>query len=256
MKKSFLVVLMFAKAAFAQAQVGNGLIFDDVFPDLPVMAAAPLRLTPCSASGINVVDSYSANVDEMFGLKNRLVQWAYMDCPSFSPEHAVKCIVISGQPYLVAVTASKNIWYNQPKNVEIISDTLQVSREQAGQLDALFRLAVETSSFMPYPRAVFTDENGNKTLKGGFPDVAILDGNSYTFFSECRAAMCRNQFSDNPIKALVDIGTDLYGAVKAKDMEAVNKILERVESTKQSLLVAAPDWYAEYLEAMTNDLWK
>ena len=177
-----------------------------------------------------------------------------MDLPSFSPEYAVKCIVISGQPYLVAATASKNIWYNQPANVEILSDTLQVTNKQAGQLDALFRLAVETSTFMPYPPIIYTDDNGNKTLKGGL-EAVMVDGNSYTFFSERRAATCRNQLSPGVLKDLIEIGTSLYQAVKAKDIDAVNIVLERVEPTKQALFKVAPDWYPDYLEAKTNDLW-
>lgn len=259
MKKYFFVALMFAQAVFASAQVLNNKHYDDLsdfLADFAEVPSVPPRLTPCSASRIDIVDSYSAIVDDLFGVNGRRVQWAFVDRPSFSPEYAVKCVAVSGQPCLVAVTASKNIWYNQPQNVEVMADTLQVGMEQAGRLDALFRLEVETSSFMPYPRPVYTDENGNKTLKGGLPDVVLVDGNYYTFISEGRAAGCRNQFAQTPLKDLVDISMELYQAVKAKDMDAVNKVLERVEPTKQSLLVAAPEWYAEYLEAMTNDLWK
>lgn len=216
----------------------------------------PARLTPSVSSRIPVVDSYSAIVDDMFELNGRRVQWAFSDRPSFNPEYAVKCIGIDGQPYLVAVTASKNIWYNKPENVTVTADTLKVSKEQAGRLDALFRVAVETSSFMPYRKPVFTDENGNKTLKGGPFEVVLVDGNSYTFFSEGRSAGCRNQLGSGPLKDLVDIGIALYQAVKAKDLDAVNKVLERVEPTKQSLFAAAPEWYPEYLEAKTNDLWR
>ena len=109
---------------------------------------------------------------------------------------------------------------------------------------------------MPYRRLVLTDENGNKTLKGGIPEAVLVDGNSYTFYSEGRTAMCRNQFGEGPLKNLVDIGIALYKAVKAKDLDAVTKVLDRVEPTKQSLFAAAPDWYPEYLEAKTNDLWR
>ena len=109
---------------------------------------------------------------------------------------------------------------------------------------------------MPYRRLVLTDENGNKTLKGGIPEAVLVDGNSYTFYSEGRTAMCRNQLGEGPLKNLVDIGIALYKAVKAKDLDAVTKVLDRVEPTKQSLFAAAPDWYPEYLEAKTNDLWR
>lgn len=259
MKKFFLIASAFALCLCASAQLDpKSIDLDDTFDflaDLPPLPSAPPHLTPSAPSYIGVVDSYSEIVDDMFELYGRKVQWAFVDRPSFSPEYAVKCIGISGQPYLVAVTASKNIWYNSRPNVEVIGDTLQVSMEQAGQLDALFRLAVETSSFMPYPKHVFTDENGNKTLKGGPVEVVLVDGNSYTFYSEGRTAMCRNQLGEGPLKNLVDIGIALYKAVKAKDLEAVTKVLDRVEPTKQSLFAAAPEWYPEYLEAKTNDLW-
>lgn len=256
MKKIILFASAFAITLCASAQNSESekekieSLLGYELPDL-----GPARLTPSVSSHVPVVDSYSAIVDDMFELKGRRVQWAFSDRPSFDPEYAVKCIGIDGQPYLVAVTASKNIWYNKPENVTVTADTLKVSKEQAGRLDALFRVAVETSSFMPYRKPVFTDEEGNKTLKGGPVEVVLVDGNSYTFFSEGRSAGCRNQFA-GPIKDLVDIGIALYQAVKAKDLDAVNKVLERVEPTKQSLFAAAPEWYPEYLEAKTNDLWR
>ena len=259
MKKLFLIASAFALCLCASAQLDpKSIDLDDTFDflaDLPPLPSAPPHLTPSAPSYIGVVDSYSEIVDDMFELNGRRVQWAFEDRPSFSPEYAVKCIGTS-EPILVATTASKNIWYNQPKNVEVLADTLPVSKEVAAKLDALFRLAVETSSFMPYPKHVFTDDNGNKTLKGGPFEVVLVDGNSYTFFSEGRSAGCRNQLGEGPLKNLVDIGIALYKAVKAKDLDAVNKVLERVEPTKQSLFAAAPDWYPEYLEAKTNDLWR
>ena len=107
---------------------------------------------------------------------------------------------------------------------------------------------------MPYPPTIYIDENGDKTLKGGL-EAVLVDGNSYTFFSERRAATCRNQLSPGVLKDLIEIGSSLYQAVKAKDIDAVNKVLERVEPTKQVLFEAAPEWYPDYLEAKTNDLW-
>ena len=257
MKKFFLIASAFAMTLCASAQSFESQkekiesLLGYELPD-----PGPARLTPSVSSHIPVVDSYSAIVDDMLDLNGRRVQWAFSDHPSFDPEYAVKCIGIDGQPYLVAVTASKNIWYNKPENVTVTADTLKVGKEQAGRLDALFRVAVETSSFMPYRKPVFTDEEGNKTLKGGPFEVVLVDGNSYTFFSEGRSAMCRNQFGEGPLKNLVDIGIALYKAVKAKDLEAVTKVLDRVEPTKQSLFAAAPDWYPEYLVAKTNDLWR
>ena len=245
MKKLLLFASAFALTLCASAQ--NSVT-------LAVPAQVPQRLTSSSPSGLEVSDNYHSIVTNMMDLNDRKVRWAFQDCPSFDPEYAVKCIVISGQPYLVATTASKNIWYNQPKNVEIFADTLPVSKEQAGQLDALFRLAVETSSFMPMPQPVNTDENGKKTLKGGIV-VTMMDGNSYTFFSEGRSAGCRNQTFAGPCKDLIEIGMSLYQAVKAKDANAVNIVLERIEPTKQALFKVAPDWYPDYLEAKTNDLW-
>ena len=245
MKKFFLIASAFALTLCASAQ--------SVFT-LEVPVKVPKHLTPSSPSGIQITDNYGSIVNNMMEMNDRKVRWAFLDIPSFSPEYAVKCIVISGQPYLVAATASKNIWYNQPANVEILGDTLQVTNEQAGQLDALFRLAVETSTFMPYPPTIYIDENGDKTLKGGL-EAVLVDGNSYTFFSERRAATCRNQLSPGVLKDLIEIGSSLYQAVKAKDIDAVNKVLERVEPTKQVLFEAAPEWYPDYLEAKTNDLW-
>jgi hypothetical protein len=247
MRKLFLIVLVFAQAVCASAQSSF---------KVAVPVNVPKCLTPSARSSVAVVDNYATIVTDMFGLTDRRVQWAFEDRPSFDPEYAVKCIGIDGQPYLVAVTASKNIWYNKRESVKVISDTLKVSKELAGKLDALFRVAVETATFMPYRRLVLTDENGNKTLKGGIPEAVLVDGNSYTFYSEGRTAMCRNQLGEGPLKNLVDIGIALYKAVKAKDLDAVTKVLDRVEPTKQSLFAAAPDWYPEYLEAKTNDLWR
>ena len=257
MKKLFLIASAFALCLCASAQNFESVreriesLFDIELPD-----PGPAHLTPTYSYRIPESDSYHAIVEDMLDLYGRRVQWAFEDRPSFDPEYAVKCIGIDGQPYLVAVTASKNIWYNKPENVTVTADTLKVSKEQAGRLDALFRVAVETSSFMPYRKPVFTDEEGNKTLKGGPVEAVLVDGNSYTFFSEGRSAGCRNQFGSGPLKDLVDIGIALYQAVKAKDLDAVNKVLERVEPTKQSLFAAAPEWYPEYLEAKTNDLWR
>ena len=246
MRKLFLIVLVFAQAVCASAQSSF---------KVAVPVNVPKCLTPSTRSSVAEVNNYAAIVTDMFGLTGRRVQWAFEDRPSFDPEYAVKCTGSSEQPLLVATTASKNIWYNQPQNVEILADTLPVSKEVAAKLDALFRVAIETSSFMPAPQEVTVDENGNKTL-GIHIVVAQMDGNSYTFFSEGRSAGCRNQFGSGPLKDLVDIGIALYQAVKAKDLDAVNKVLERVEPTKQSLFAAAPEWYPEYLEAKTNDLWK
>lgn len=257
MKKFFLIASALAMSLCASAQNFESdrerieSLFDIELPD-----PGPAHLTPTYSYRIPESDSYHAIVEDMLDLYGRRVQWAFEDRPSFDPEYAVKCIGIDGQPYLVAVTASKNIWYNKRESVKVISDTLKVSKELAGKLDALFRVAVETATFMPYRRLVLTDENGNKTLKGGIPEAVLVDGNSYTFYSEGRTAMCRNQFGEGPLKNLVDIGIALYKAVKAKDLEAVTKVLDRVEPTKQSLFAAAPDWYPEYLEAKTNDLWR
>ena len=133
MKKFFLIASAFAMSLCASAQLDpKSIDLDDTFDflaDLPPLPSAPPHLTPSAPSYIGVVDSYSEIVDDMFELYGRKVQWAFVDRPSFSPEYAVKCIGISGQPYLVAVTASKNIWYNSRPNVEVIGDTLQVSME-------------------------------------------------------------------------------------------------------------------------------
>ena len=244
MRKSVLSAFAFAISLCASAQNSY---------KVAVPVNVPKCLTPSTRSGIAVADSYAAIVTDMFELTGRRVQWAFEDRPSFDPEYAVKCIGTS-EPILVATTASKNIWYNQPKNVEVLADTLPVSKEVAAKLDALFRVAIETSSFMPAPQEVTVDENGNKTL-GIHIVVAQMDGNSYTFFSEGRSAGCGNQHY-GPCKDLIEIGHELYLAVKSKDLSAITKVLEKVEPTKQSLFVSAPDWYPDYLEAKTNDLWK
>ena len=244
MRKLFLIVLVFAQAVCASAQSSF---------NVAVPVNVPKCLTPSARSSVAEVNNYAAIVTDMFGLTGRRVQWAFEDRPSFDPEYAVKCIGTS-EPILVATTASKNIWYNQPQNVEVLADTLPVSKEVAAKLDALFRVAIETSSFMPAPQEVTVDENGNKTL-GIHIVVAQMDGNSYTFFSEGRSAGCGNQHY-GPCKDLIEIGHELYLAVKSKDLSAITKVLEKVEPTKQSLFVSAPDWYPDYLEAKTNDLWK
>jgi len=244
MRKLFLIVLVFAQAVCASAQSSY---------KVAVPVNVPQRLTPSARSSVAVVDNYAAIVTDMFGLTDRRVQWAFEDRPSFDPEYAVKCIGTS-EPILVATTASKNIWYNGRPNVEVLADTLPVSKEVAAKLDALFRVAIETSSFMPAPQEVTVDENGNKTL-GIHIVVAQMDGNSYTFFSEGRSAGCGNQHY-GPCKDLIEIGHELYLAVKSKDLSAITKVLEKVEPTKQSLFVSSPDWYPDYLEAKTNDLWK
>ena len=244
MKKFFLIASAFAFCLCASAQSSF---------NVAVPVNVPKCLTPSARSSVAEVNNYAAIVTDMFGLTGRRVQWAFEDRPSFDPEYAVKCIGTS-EPILVATTASKNIWYNQPKNVEVLADTLPVSKEVAAKLDALFRVAIETSSFMPAPQEVTVDENGNKTL-GIHIVVAQMDGNSYTFFSEGRSAGCGNQHY-GPCKDLIEIGHELYLAVKSKDLSAITKVLEKVEPTKQSLFVSAPDWYPDYLEAKTNDLWK
>ena len=244
MKKFFLIASAFAFCLCASAQSSF---------KVAVPVNVPKCLTPSARSSVAEVNNYAAIVTDMFGLTGRRVQWAFEDRPSFDPEYAVKCIGTS-EPILVATTASKNIWYNQPKNVEVLADTLPVSKEVAAKLDALFRVAIETSSFMPAPQEVTVDENGNKTL-GIHIVVAQMDGNSYTFFSEGRSAGCGNQHY-GPCKDLIEIGHELYLAVKSKDLSAITKVLEKVEPTKQSLFVSAPDWYPDYLEAKTNDLWK
>lgn len=244
MRKLFLIVLVFAQAVCTSAQSSF---------KVAVPVNVPKCLTPSARSSVAEVNNYAAIVTDMFGLTDRRVQWAFEDRPSFDPEYAVKCIGTS-EPILVATTASKNIWYNQPKNVEVLADTLPVSKEVAAKLDALFRVAIETSSFMPAPQEVTVDENGNKTL-GIHIVVAQMDGNSYTFFSEGRSAGCGNQHY-GPCKDLIEIGHELYLAVKSKDLSAITKVLEKVEPTKQSLFVSSPDWYPDYLEAKTNDLWK
>ena len=244
MKKFFLIASAFAMSLCASAQSSF---------KVAVPVNVPKCLTPSARSSVAEVNNYAAIVTDMFGLTGRRVQWAFEDRPSFDPEYAVKCIGTS-EPILVATTASKNIWYNQPKNVEVLADTLPVSKEVAAKLDALFRVAIETSSFMPAPQEVTVDENGNKTL-GIHIVVAQMDGNSYTFFSEGRSAGCGNQHY-GPCKDLIEIGHELYLAVRSKDLSAITKVLEKVEPTKQSLFVSAPDWYPDYLEAKTNDLWK
>ena len=245
MKKFFLIASAFAFCLCASAQSSF---------KVAVPVNVPKCLTPSARSSVAEVNNYAAIVTDMFGLTGRRVQWAFEDRPSFDPEYAVKCTGSSEQPLLVATTASKNIWYNQPKNVEVLADTLPVSKEVAAKLDALFRVAIKTSSFMPAPQEVTVDENGNKTL-GIHIVVAQMDGNSYTFFSEGRSAGCGNQHY-GPCKDLIEIGHELYLAVKSKDLSAITKVLEKVEPTKQSLFVSAPDWYPDYLEAKTNDLWK
>lgn len=244
MKKIILFASAFAITLCASAQSSF---------NVAVPVNVPKCLTPSARSSVAEVNNYAAIVTDMFGLTGRRVQWAFEDRPSFDPEYAVKCIGTS-EPILVATTASKNIWYNQPKNVEVLADTLPVSKEVAAKLDALFRVAIETSSFMPAPQEVTVDENGNKTL-GIHIVVAQMDGNSYTFFSEGRSAGCGNQHY-GPCKDLIEIGHELYLAVKSKDLSAITKVLEKVEPTKQSLFVSAPDWYPDYLEAKTNDLWR
>ena len=244
MRKFFIIASAFAMSLCASAQSSF---------KVAVPVNVPQRLTPSARSSVAVVDNYAAIVTDMFGLTDRRVQWAFEDRPSFDPEYAVKCIGTS-EPILVATTASKNIWYNGRPNVEVLADTLPVSKEVAAKLDALFRVAIETSSFMPAPQEVTVDENGNKTL-GIHIVVAQMDGNSYTFFSEGRSAGCGNQHY-GPCKDLIEIGHELYLAVKSKDLSAITKVLEKVEPTKQSLFVSSPDWYPDYLEAKTNDLWK
>lgn len=244
MRKFFIIASAFAMSLCASAQSSF---------KVAVPVNVPKCLTPSARSSVAVVDNYATIVTDMFGLTDRRVQWAFEDRPSFDPEYAVKCIGTS-EPILVATTASKNIWYNQPKNVEVLADTLPVSKEVAAKLDALFRVAIETSSFMPAPQEVTVDENGNKTL-GIHIEVAQMDGNSYTFFSEGRSAGCGNQIY-GPCKDLIEIGHELYLAVKSKDLSAITKVLDKVEPTKQSLFVSSPDWYPDYLEAKTNDLWK
>ena len=244
MRKFFLIASAFAMCLCASAQSSF---------KVAVPVNVPKCLTPSTRSSVAEVNNYAAIVTDMFGLTGRRVQWAFEDRPSFDPEYAVKCIGTS-EPILVATTASKNIWYNQPKNVEVLADTLPVSKEVAAKLDALFRVAIETSSFMPAPQEVTVDENGNKTL-GIHIEVAQMDGNSYTFFSEGRSAGCGNQHY-GPCKDLIEIGHELYLAVKSKDLSAITKVLDKVEPTKQSLFVSSPDWYPDYLEAKTNDLWK
>lgn len=244
MKKFFLIASAFAMSLCASAQISF---------NVAVPVNVPKCLTPSARSSVAVVNNYATIVTDMFGLTDRGVQWAFEDRPSFDPEYAVKCIGTS-EPILVATTASKNIWYNQPKNVEVLADTLPVSKEVAAKLDALFRVAIETSSFMPAPQQVTVDENGNKTL-GIHIEVVQMDGNSYTFFSEGRSAGCGNQHYGT-CKDLIEIGHELYLAVRSKDLSAITKVLEKVEPTKQSLFAVAPDWYPDYLEAKTNDLWK
>ena len=179
MKKLFLIASAFALCLCASAQNFESVreriesLFDIELPD-----PGPAHLTPTYSYRIPESDSYHAIVEDMLDLYGRRVQWAFEDRPSFDPEYAVKCIGIDGQPYLVAVTASRNIWYNKRESVKVISDTLKVSKELAGKLDALFRVAVETATFMPYRRLVLTDENGNKTLLT--PQVfSIVNGEFY-----------------------------------------------------------------------------
>ena len=135
MKKFFLIASAFAMSLCASAQSSF---------KVAVPVNVPKCLTPSARSSVAVVDNYATIVTDMFGLTDRRVQWAFEDRPSFDPEYAVKCIGTS-EPILVATTASKNIWYNQPQNVEILADTLPVSKEVAAKLDALFRVAIETA---------------------------------------------------------------------------------------------------------------
>ena len=207
-----------------------------------------------SSSHIGNPNDYHIIVDDKMGINDKNSKWCFLCRPSFAPEYSVFCYVNNYGAYLVANTADRSIWKANDKNgVEVLRDTLRISRDLASNIDALFRIAVESSSFLPFDHQTFIDETGKRTLLNG---VSALDGNTYVFLSDRRIAECWTQPFPSISRNLIQIGDSLYSAVKRSDVELINKMQNIINETKQAMFAQMPDWYPEYLEAKTNDSWR
>ena len=214
-----------------------------------VSVSAQDRLSTCSHYSI-VSDDYHRLVDNRLGVSDPAVKWSYLVMPSFSPEYSVTCKIGKYGAELIAFTPKESIWYaSDRKAVKVKSDTLRINREQAARLDALFRLAVESSTFLPDTSSfsIEVDEEGHHRY--GFQEIG-LDGETYVFMSRGRAAQCWSP-DKGACLDMARTGDMLYSAVTGSDKSVLNEVMELVDPTMDKLLTQVPDWYPAYLEAET-----
>lgn len=220
---------------------------------LTLSASAQDRLATSGHYGsIAITDKYHKTVDDMLGITNYSAEWAYLSRPSFEPEYSVVFIESNYGLELISYTPKVNLWYagNDRNNVEIDKKTLRINRDQANQLGGLFRLAVESSTYLPgdlsyYENLDVDGENDVMIISGG------LDGTTYNFISQGRSASCWSP-REGTCLALVKIGDMLYQAVQESDIKKVDTAVKLAEDVKKELFKLVPAGYPNYLKVMAK----
>lgn len=221
---------------------------------LSLTASAQGRLTTSAHIGsLAVSDDYHKYVDKRLGVTESSVKWAYTSRPSFDPEYAVTCRVDDYGAFLTASMPKTNLWYaayeGNRDDVEIVTNVLRISRDQAWQLEALFRLAVESSSYMPGNLSMYENPDEIESMI----EVYTLDGTAYTFISDGRFAGCGSPGPGN-CRDLVQIGDMLFAAVNESDISKVEEAILQAEKVKENLFKLVPAGYPNYLKHNTKKL--
>lgn len=221
---------------------------------LALTASAQGRLTTSAHIGSLVEsDNYHKYVDKRLGVTESSVKWAYTSRPSFDPEYAVTCRVDDYGAFLTASMPKTNLWYaayeGNRDDVEIVTNVLRISRDQAWQLEALFRLAVESSSYMPGNLSMYENPDEIESMI----EVVTLDGTAYTFISDGRFAGCGSPGPGN-CHDLVQIGDMLFAAVNESDISKVEEAILQAEKVKENLFKLVPAGYPNYLKHNTKKL--
>ena len=192
-------------------------------------------------------DGYYRQVERLLGVNlNRSMEWGYVVRPSFFNEYALCCFVDDFGAELVYTVAKESIWSSKNRNaVQVDTYRLRIKRSVAESLTELFKLAVETSDFLPDKESfsIYTNENGDRSIMESMGE----DGTSYIFFSDGRAAQCWSPKESN-CSNLVHIADNLCPAVKKGDKDAVQEIASGLSDLKESFRSLLPDWYNEYLD--------
>lgn len=206
------------------------------------------RLSTTERFGIS--EDYYRTVEKKLGIDGE-ADWAFLTRPSFLNEWAVKCVQNDLGAELIATAAESSLWSakGNKDNIPVITKSCRISRAQAKELDELFQLAVETSSYLPDRDSfqVFTNDEGKKALI----ESVGLDGTDFVFYSKRRAAEVWSP-REGVCADLVDLGDSLYYAAYKGDLACIDRIIERAKEPKKKLRALLPDWYLEYMEAKAN----